>query len=229
MILRNTNGRDLKLERTMTVDEFIKEIVENDNERVFKYYVISLKANLHSRNMRLYYQDGVLKSQHTTGSKLDYNDYLNYEIWESYCSKYRTVDNIWNYSYDSNAGDGNKPKKIDNERRDPKKFKEKCDKIFEEIRIKDEARAKINKIKWNLKGEEITFEDLVKCVKQLTWDVDSCESENRSLRSDLNRLKEENQMLYSQIKWLEYKIDLLQKKNIDDRYKNFNPDNFNFK
>lgn len=229
MILRNTDGRSHDLEKEMTVGEFIKEIIEKDEERDLKYYRISLKANLHSRNMVLLYQNGILKSHHTTGSKLDYNDYLNYKIWESYGANYISIDNIWDYKKDFSAEDGNKPEKIENKARDPKKLKEICDKTFEKIKREDEARAKVNKIKWNLKNEKITFEDLLGCIRQMTWDMDKHVSDEYSKNWGIERMQRENEILQSQVEWLEYKIDLLQKKNgekKDDEL--FNPDNLRF-
>lgn len=221
MILRNTDGRSLNIETGMTVGEFIKEIIEKDEERHLKYYRITFKVNLHSRNMVLFYQNEILKSHHTTGSKLDYNDYINHEICESYGANYILLDNIWDYNCDYNAEDGNKPKKIENRRLNPEKLKETCDKVFKDIDRDREEKARIDKVKWNHKCEEITFDDLVECVRQMTWNMDKHVSYEDSKNWNINRMKRENEILQSQVKWLEYKIDLLQKKNNDDRYKNF--------
>ena len=70
MILRSINKIDYELEKEMTVEEFIKEVIERDNECHLKYYGISLKAELYSRNMVLYYQDGILKSHHNGGMRM---------------------------------------------------------------------------------------------------------------------------------------------------------------
>lgn len=213
MILRNANNRDNKLEKQITVREFIKEIIEKDNERYLKYYRISLEANLKCRNMILYYHYGTLKSQHTTGIRMDYEDYIDHEICYTYGNGYITVDNIWNYDRDFKAEDGNKPQNIEIKSSNKKDMKEICNKTIEEYEREKEQRNKVEKVKWPHMRVGVTFEDLVECVAQMAWDMDSHRSNNSECSYGIKRLTEQNELLYSQIRWLEYKINLLQNTN----------------
>ncbi|NSB12135.1 hypothetical protein [Clostridium beijerinckii] len=216
MILRNTEGKSYELEREMTVGEFIKEIIEKDRERYLKYFRITLKAKLSGKNMVFYYQDGILKSQHTTGNRMDYENYMNYDIFESYGAKYISVDNIWDFEHDYEKTDCN-INKVDKEHgknTENKSNKEVCMEIIEEIKRKSEDKAKITKVQYP-NGKEVTSGDLVECIRQIAWNMDKYNSQESSQDFEIDRLKLENKMLKSQIKWLEYKIDLLQKKKED--------------
>ncbi|EOU1742887.1 hypothetical protein LTY04_001112 [Clostridium perfringens] len=53
------------------------------------------------QNMILYFQDGVLKSHHTTYQKFDYNDVLDYEISPSYRVKYVLLEDVLSLDADS--------------------------------------------------------------------------------------------------------------------------------
>lgn len=86
--------------------------------------------------------------------------------------------------------------------------------IIEEIKRKSEDKAKITKVQYP-NGKEVTSGDLVECIRQIAWNMDKYNSQESSQDFEIDRLKLENKMLKSQIKWLEYKIDLLQKKKED--------------
>lgn len=217
MILRSINKIDYELEKEMTVEEFIKEIIETDDERHLKYYGIILKAKLNSRNMVLYYQDGILKSHHSSGLRMDFDDYLDYEITKKYVADYITVDNIRDLKKDYNGEDGNKPRKIVNKGLS-KEMMNKMSKSLEESIEKSKRdqmeRDILNKVTSAHTLKEVTFEDLVRCVSLIAVYMDTEKSnkinDDYCLNWTIDGLREENRVLKDQIKWLEYKVDLLQ-------------------
>ncbi|OPX47852.1 hypothetical protein [Clostridium thermobutyricum] len=85
-----------------TVREFIENIIEKTEDKENKYFKISTKVGLSgNRNMILYYQDGILKSHHTTRQKFDYKLVLDYEIYDEYYMGILKMNNILSYDFDS--------------------------------------------------------------------------------------------------------------------------------
>lgn len=217
MILRSTNKIDYELDKSITVEEFIKEVIERDDERHLKYYGIILNAELYSRNMVLYYQDGVLKSHHSSGLRMDYNDYLDCEITKKYVADYITVANIRDFKKDYDGEDGNKPRKIVNKglsKEMMNKMSKSLEESIEKSKREQMERDIINKVTSAHTLKEVTFEDLVRCVSQIAAYMDTEKSnkinDDYCLNWTIDGLREENRVSKDQIKWLEYKVDLLQ-------------------
>ena len=219
MILRNTNNREYNLHKEITVGEFIKEIIENDNDK-----------NLKCKNMILYYQDGILKSQHTTGCKMDYSDYLNHQIVKTYGADYIGLDNIKEFDKDHDGEDANKPPKIINTKLSKEEVDEICQDVLKEFSDKFEKDRIINKIRWVHLRENINFDDLVECVAVLIEKFEDNYYEQNCKRSKIEELQVYNKVLQAQVKWLEYKMDLLLNTNNNEaEYDNFNPKKFEYK
>lgn len=218
MILRSINKIDYELEKSITVEEFIKEVIERDDERHLKYYGIILKAELYSRNMVLYYQDGILKSHHSSGLRMDYDDYLNYEITKKYMTDYITVGNIRDFKKDYDGEDGNKPRRILNKglsKEMMKKLNESLEESIGKSKREQMERDIINKVTSAHNLKEVTFEDLVRCVSQIAVHTDDMKfkkgNDDYLLKWTIKGLQDENKALKEQIKWLEYKFNLLQR------------------
>ncbi|PWX17050.1 hypothetical protein CYK66_00930 [Clostridium perfringens] len=85
MILRVINDGTVTKHEEKTVRDFIDNIIYKTEDRENKVFVIhTIQALNGKQNMILYFQDGVLKSHHTTFQKFDCNDVLDYEISPSY-------------------------------------------------------------------------------------------------------------------------------------------------
>ncbi|HFD2043863.1 TPA: hypothetical protein ACF2DM_000673 [Clostridium perfringens] len=95
MILRLINDGTVTKHEEKTVRDFIDNIIYKTEDRENKVFVIHTIQSLNGKqNMILYFQDGVLKSHHTTFQKFDYNDVLNYEVSPSYRVKYIVLEDI---------------------------------------------------------------------------------------------------------------------------------------
>lgn len=208
MILGNLDKKIYKLNDSIKVKDFISNIIENDNDKCLRYYTITLKSNVSGKNMVLYYQNNVLKSHHTSHSAMDYSDYLEYEIFEHYGSDYISSENIISFNKDYIGDDVNKPKPNINKPINPKELNE----LFENIKLEDDKQQLLNKVQYdNL--DELNLVDVIKCVREML-DIDFKRRFNEHekdrkiefMESDINKLKE-------RIKWLEYKIWLLQNNN----------------
>lgn len=85
-----------------TVREFIEKEIMTKDDKENKYFRICLKNGLDGcRKLVLYFQDNKLKSHHSTGKKFNYNDVIDYEVYEYY-----SIDDIKNsevrsFDYDS--------------------------------------------------------------------------------------------------------------------------------
>ena len=91
---RRFGGLNIK-HRCRTVREFIDIELRRIEDRENKCFKISTKRPFNDmQNLVLFFEDGILKSNHTTGKKFDYNDVLDYEILEKYAMQYIESDDI---------------------------------------------------------------------------------------------------------------------------------------
>lgn len=102
MILRLRNDGNVIEHSEKTVRDFIDNIIYETEGKENKAFLIhTTKALNGNQNMILYFQDGVLKSHHTTFQKFDYNDVLDYEISPSYRVKYVLLEDILSIDTDN--------------------------------------------------------------------------------------------------------------------------------
>lgn len=81
--------------RCKTVRDFIDIELIKIEDRENKCFKITTKNSFNDmQNLILFFEDGILKSNHTTGKKFDYNDVLDYEILENYAMQYIESDDI---------------------------------------------------------------------------------------------------------------------------------------
>lgn len=85
-----------------TVKDFIdNELMKIENKEK-KYFIICLKEEyVDKKNLVLYFQDGKLKSHHSTMVAFDYNDVLECEIQKYYSMFDITIDKIVSIDCDS--------------------------------------------------------------------------------------------------------------------------------
>lgn len=75
--------------RCRTVREFIDIEIRSIEDREKKCFRIStINPFKDMQNLVLFYEDGILKSNHTTGIRFDYHDVLDYEIVKNYAMQY---------------------------------------------------------------------------------------------------------------------------------------------
>lgn len=211
MILRDCYRLNTSLKKEMTVGEFIKDIVEKDEKRFFKYYSVVLKEVLPCRNMIFHYEDGILKSHHSSYCKMDYREYLEYDIVDKYGMGLINIDNIADWEKDYDKNDSNKPK-VDNKQlsdEDIDKVLNKLELEEKKNRIKKERRKKISQVQYESDSGNIQLKELVECVQAMINDVEVNVFEKMNRENEISSLKDENRRLHSKIKWLEYKMNLL--------------------
>lgn len=214
MILRNLLGESYKLKNKVTLKEFINDVIEKDEEREIKFYEVHLEKEIQMKNMILYYQNGKLKSHHTTFRKFNYLDHLNDFIKISYESGYIKAENIYSFSKDYEVD--KKPKIKDKS----------IDEIIEEMIEERRKNDLISDARFRLK--ELSNEEMREVISILISRLDDNRSELSSLKSELNRQETINYCLSESIKWLEYKMKLsinnnnskIKKKSIGIKYMN---------
>ncbi|MBW9170763.1 hypothetical protein K2F43_06025 [Clostridium estertheticum] len=187
-----------KLQKTMTVEDFIKEIVLTDKNKECKYYRISLTEQLGSKsNLMIYYQDNIVKSHHSTRAKFDYKDVLDNEIIIGYSERTITVEDIISMKLDFVAEDKVHTDLTQEER----------DKVVEKLhREWDEEELEKSNRK-NVFNGDVGVKELVACVQQLVKDLEKQNSKNYEFRDEIAKCKDREDILQQQIKWLEYRID----------------------
>lgn len=211
MILRNCYELNSNLEKETTVGEFVRDVIEKDEKRFFKYYSILLKQELPCRNMIFHYENGVLKSHHSSYCAMDYREYLDYKIIAKYGTGFISLDNIADWEKDYYKNDANKPS-VDNNQlsdEDIDRALAQLDKEEKKNRKERERQNKIDKIKYEYNSGNIQLKQLVECVQAMLVDLYGNPLEKINRDMELHRLEDENRRLYSQIKWLEYKMNLL--------------------
>lgn len=195
MLLRNLSKTNYKLNSRITLEEFIKDIIDKDEEKEIKFYVIHLENQLHKRNMILYYQNGKLKSHHTTFCKFDYMDHMNDYIKLDYESGYIKTENIYSFSKDYEVDE-----KIRTEDKSIEKIIEEMIEMSRKNSLIGDARFRVKKL---------SDEEMREVISILIEKLDDYEMELSSLKSDLNRQKSDNYCLSESIKWLEYKLNMI--------------------
>lgn len=205
MILRSTNGKRHFLEEEITLIEFINSVIEKDEDKELKYYGVHLLENISTRNMVLYYQNGELKSHHTTFCKFEYKDYLNSLIDKGYFCDYIKVKHINSFDKDNNE----KEKKIELQQVE-KDLSDSIEEMIKEMQIKSNRREVKEKFKWDRKNT--TEEDIKDALKVVIEDYEKLKDNYSNLNFSFEREVEMNKKLNEKIKWLEYKLDLLTKR-----------------
>lgn len=182
-----------------TVEEFINEELMKIDGKENKYFRICTKKEYNGKsNMLLYFQDGKLKSHHSTKVAFDYNDVLDYEIYELYSMNDLKVDNIVSVDYDC-LKELEKMLKEKKEKdltfdletlgmSEEEKLRHRLNKIFEENRVKDIIES----------GESIEDDVLAKALRILFKQTGEITKLNNRI-SELEKIVERQSQ---QIKWL---------------------------
>lgn len=210
MILRTINEINKKLYMKMNVREFIKEIIEQDKDRLLKRYIINLNNNEDMKNLSLYYQYGVLKSHHTSGYKMDYLDYLDCEIRSNYTEEYIKKENIISFDLDFISTE------------EPKgKTREEISDIIKNLEINSNEYREKRQFEQQLE-RKILYGNL-ECISKMELDLISEKMKSNlqelnkkkleiiSLKQKLERTLKENERLEQRIKWIEYTNESLNK------------------
>lgn len=197
MILRH---RDWDAQKEMpegvrTVEDFINKVVLTDENKNLKYYRISTKENYEGtkRNLMIYLQNNIVKSHHSTGIEFDYSKVLDWEITQGYDERTIQANDIMSMDIDFYK---EKPKK--------QLSQEEKDKALEELKEEWEYESYVKANKNSINKDNVTIEDLVRCVKQLSQDLDKVRNENSDLYFEVERMKEFQNQLLQKIKWLDY-------------------------
>jgi len=196
MILRHCDlGNEKKLEKSMTIKEFIRDIILPDTNKEYKCYKITINESINGKqNLILYYQDHKIKSHHSTGVEFDYKEILNNKICLHYLEKVIRAEDI--VSMDLDYEPSKDRKKLNNEIYNAEEFKKK---IEQEI-------LKRNNIEEIFKGD-VSKENLIACIRQLVENLEKQNLENCELRNQLDCCKTKEDNLQQQIKWLEYRLN----------------------
>ncbi|WP_346937332.1 hypothetical protein [Clostridium sp.] len=191
--------------RHRTVREFIEKELPRINNKEKKYFRICLKEQYDGKaNMLLYYQDGKLKSHHSTKISFDYSYVLDYEIHEYYSIDDLEVTNMYSVEFDceekikeerSRKVERNKRLLIDMETlgmTEDEKVAYELDRMFKE----DSIRKAIKK------EAEIPQSMVVKALKMMLKESE----EITYLRNRISELEEIVDRQTQQIKWLGKRI-----------------------
>lgn len=197
MILRLINDGTVTKHEEKTVRDFIDNIIYKTEDRENKVFVIhTIQALNGKQNMILYFQDGVLKSHHTTFQNFDYNDVLDYEIFPSYRVKYVLLEDILSVDddYEEEMEDRYSRKTIDRHRFS---YRYKTDYVLNRMFDDDELKRFIKE------QDDDRFKEVVSilCDKVL-----ENESNILSLKNIINNHARDIYILEQQIKWLSEKI-----------------------
>lgn len=182
-----------------TVKEFIYEEIMKIDGKENKYFrICTKKAYDKKQNMLLYFQDGKLKSHHSTKRKFDYNDVLDYEIFEFYSMDDLKVSNIVSVDDDCIEKFQEKLKqkdknfiKIDLETlgmTEEEKLKYRINQIFEEDKVKNIIKS----------SAYVEDKIVAKALRMLFKETD----EIIKLRNRISELERMVEQQSQQIKWL---------------------------
>ena len=198
MILRHRDwDKQIKLEKTMTVGDFVEEIVLKDENKKNKYYTISIKESIDGkRNLIIYYQYNNVKSHHSTGAEFDYNTVIDLEIIPSYSERIIKVDDI--ISMDSDFEHKYKHKAL---------TKEEIYKTTEELLKKWEQEEGEKDNRRKVFEDNVTKENLIICIRQFVSDLEKENLRNSELKHQIEICKKREENLQQQIKWLEYRLN----------------------
>lgn len=202
MIIRHREWGDNKIiHDAKTVEEFIEKVINETKDKEKKYFRICTKEYLDGKgNMLLYFQDGKLKSHHSTLCKFDYKDVLEYEIWPRYSVNLLKAENIISIEFDNI------------EERDSDLERRKKSHRLYKIDINRTLESEEEKI-YRLYDEKILLEnvydgkfkdgDLEKIVQILVERNSKNKDHIRSLNSLVNEMYEEINVLKAKIEWLD--------------------------
>lgn len=197
MILRLINDGIVTKHEEKTVRDFIDNIIYKTEDKENKVFVIHTIQSLNGKqNMILYFQDGVLKSHHTSFGKFDYNDVLDYEISPSYRVKYVLLEDILSVddNYEEQMEDRYSRKTRD---RHIFSYRYGTDYVLNRMFDDDELKRFIKE------QDDDRFKEVVSilCDKVL-----ENESNILSLKNIINNHARDIYILEQQIKWLSEKI-----------------------
>ncbi|WP_302782623.1 hypothetical protein [Clostridium saudiense] len=189
-------GNNIK-HKYKTVKEFIdNELMKIENKEK-KYFRISTKVEFKGkRNLLLYFQDGKLKSHHSTTVAFDYNDVLEYDIFEYYSMNDISVENIISVDCDCEE-------EINAKFKESNRLNIDIDTIGMTREEKSSYRIKKmienNNIKDTIKKEAKTTDDII--IKALNLLFEETE-ENVTLKNEVKELRRVLEEKEQQIKWL---------------------------
>ncbi|APH17146.1 hypothetical protein NPD5_4193 [Clostridium sporogenes] len=198
MILRHRDWDiEKNLERSMTIKEFIKDIVLTDVNKKYKYYRITMNESIDGKkNFIIYYQDNKIKSHHSTGIEFDYKKMLNKKIHSDYSERIIRAEDIISMDFDFELE--KKHKQLNNN---------KVYKIVEELKKEwEQEMLERDNIKKVFK-DSVSKDDLIICIRQLVENLEKENLENSKLQHQIDRCREKEENLQQQIKWLEYRLD----------------------
>lgn len=207
MILRLRNDGNVIEHSEKTVKDFIDNIIYKTKDKENKVFVIHTIQSLNGKqNMILYFQNGVLKSHHTSFGKFDYNYVLNYEVSPSYRVKYIALEDILSLDTDNEKEmeDRFSRKIVDRYR-----FSYRYGNDYVLNRMFDDEELK-NFIK---EQDDYRFKEVVSILCDKVLDN---ESYILSLKNTINDHARDIYILEQQIKWLSKKSEIKKSNGIDD-------------
>ncbi|MBO3388303.1 hypothetical protein JJB46_08500 [Clostridium perfringens] len=207
MILRLINDGNVIEHSEKTVKDFINNIIYKTEDKENKAFLIhTTKALNGNQNMILYFQDGVLKSHHTSFGKFDYNDVLNYEVSPSYRVKYIVLEDILSLDadYKKQMEDRYSRKIID---RYSFSYRYGTDYVLNRMFDDDELKRFIKE------QDDDRFKEVVSILCDKVLDN---ESNILSLKNIIKERARDIYILEQQIKWLSKKSEIKKSNGIDD-------------
>jgi hypothetical protein len=195
MIINHRSMNTQRIEHgERTVRDFIDNIIIKTHSKENKYFHICIYPYINGLgNLIMYFQDGILKSHHDTMRKFDYKEVVDCEILKWYNLGCLCIQDI--HSIDC---DNLEEFEAELNRKEPDytvKCSENLMEIFNRHAHEERIRNKINK-------SDVSYEDLVECVKQLGKDLKKSEERNRELERGFRKLKEKNEILTQKMKWV---------------------------
>ena len=185
-------GEEIK-HNNNTLRDFIDNTVNTTEDKELKVFRVRLKQEIENkRNLILYFQNGVLKSHHTTLGEFDYNDMLDFQVCKTYSCKVVEVEDI--ISYDDDCKE-NFERRIYKVSRKPLRFSSRYrdDKYgLKEFEDYDNMQRFID-------SEYTDIEDIVKVLCEINLTNNELIS---SLQSSVNKLNKDVYILKQQMKWL---------------------------
>lgn len=202
MIIRHREwGGNNIIHDAKTVEEFIEKVINKTKDKEKKYFRICTKEYFEGKgNMLLYFQDGKLKSHHSTLCKFDYKDVLEYEIWPRYSVDLLKAENIISIEFD-NIDERNK--KLNRCRTSYYGYKIDINRILESDEDRRDRIKNEDKLLENIYDGNFKDGDLEKVVQILVDRNEENKEHIRSLNSLVNEMYEEINVLKAKIEWLD--------------------------
>lgn len=197
MIIRDMSNTEIIKHNAKTIQEFIELVIKNETEREKKFYITSLKKDIDgSKNIVFYYQDGILKSHHTSFIKFDYNDIIDNEIVDTCRIGVISIENI--ISLQDNTKE-EQDKRLDSEM-------EKS--LYIDMRYSSDFLKKMNqefdeetKLKKLSNIKDVSHEELVEIVEIMNYRLDKRGREISNLNSVVRELYDEFDRLNQRFNW----------------------------